>query len=231
MGFAITDVQMDQLCFHALELMKFNTTMNLTAVRDPLKVAVHHYLDSLAACCLPPPESRLLDIGSGGGFPGIPLKVMRPDLTVTLIDSSRKKVTFLKHAIRTLQLKQMDARHVRAQELVNTGDSVRAFDVVISRALTSVKHFFEMALPLMHPQGSIIAWKGPAMEKELIEFRGHLDAAGIRGFSVDVVPYQLPFSSSSRSLVVISFRPPRRHSADDSESVFKGDAPDKGVLQ
>ncbi|MFC1883090.1 16S rRNA (guanine(527)-N(7))-methyltransferase RsmG [Thermodesulfobacteriota bacterium] len=107
----------DRFTAYAAELLRWNQTINLTTLTDPCEVAVKHFVDSLAPAKLVSPGATLLDIGSGGGFPGIPLKVVIPTLSITLIDASRKKVTFLKHVIRTLKLEGIEALHIRAQDL------------------------------------------------------------------------------------------------------------------
>lgn len=94
MGRAITEVEMDQLALHATELIRWNRKTNLTAIRVPEEIAVKHVLDSMAPLPHLPAAGRLLDIGSGGGFPGMVLKILRPGLSVTLIDASRKKSVF-----------------------------------------------------------------------------------------------------------------------------------------
>ena len=92
---------------HALELIRWNTKINLTAITDPLDVAVKHYIDSIATADLIPRHARLLDIGSGAGFPGIPLKIMFPSLSATLTDAVRKKVNFLNHSGRILPAQEL----------------------------------------------------------------------------------------------------------------------------
>ncbi len=117
MGMCLERSQITRFAVHAKELMAWNRFAKLTAITDPIEIAVKQFLDIIPLFPLLPPGSRLLDIGSGGGFPGIPLKIMRPDLEVTLIDASRKKVSFQKHIIRTLALKDIEAHHIRAEEL------------------------------------------------------------------------------------------------------------------
>ena len=133
------DIQIDKrkiekFAIHALELMKWNQKTNLTAITDPFEVAIKHFLDSIVPVKIIPSNASLLDIGSGGGFPGIPLKIILPSLSVTLIDASRKKVSFLKHIIRILELKNIDALHIRAEEFANEPGVAKKFDVIISRA-------------------------------------------------------------------------------------------------
>ena len=117
MGMRLKRSQIAQFAIHAKELLAWNRFANLTAITDPVEIAVKQFLDTLSLPSFLAPRSRLLDIGSGGGFPGIPLGVLRPDLHIMLIDASRKKVSFQKHIIRTLGLKNIEARHIRAEEL------------------------------------------------------------------------------------------------------------------
>src|SRR4030042_3426638 len=114
-GISIERLQVDQFAVHASELMAWNRKMNLTAITDPVEVAVKHYLDSIAAYRLISESSRILDVGTGGGFPGIPLKILIPELHLTLIDSTLKKIHFLKHIIRTLKLRQTEAIQARVE--------------------------------------------------------------------------------------------------------------------
>jgi 16S rRNA (guanine527-N7)-methyltransferase len=208
---------LDQFALHAGELLRWNQKINLTAISDPEAVALKHFLDSLGAAADIPPSGSLLDIGSGGGFPGIPLKIVRPSLRVTLIDASRKKVNFLKHIVRLLGLENVDALHVRADELARDiraggsgGRSARDvpafFDTVISRAFSALDAFVMLALPLVAENGRVIAMKGRITESELDRLRGIVmrssnSQIGVR--EVSVKRYKLPVLAADRSLVKI----------------------------
>ena len=117
LGHSLSPDQARQMALHVQLLLEWNQRTNLTAITDPVHVAVKHCLDAIAPLHLLPEEGALLDIGTGGGFPGIPLKIMRPDLDMTLIDSVRKKISFVNHVIRQLHLPRIEALHVRAQTL------------------------------------------------------------------------------------------------------------------
>jgi len=201
--------QTRQFTIHAAELARWNQKINITAITDPSEVAVKHFLDSLPAARFIPEDATLLDIGSGGGFPGLPLKVCMPSLSVTLIDASRKKVNFLKHAIRTLKLADIEALHVRAEDLADDPLYRHRFDVITSRALASLKLFCRLALPLLSDDGIIIALKGEAGDDELDELSGRGSGDGEDGkplgdqFWVAVEKYNLPFLHSKRSIVLI----------------------------
>lgn len=194
---------------HAIELIKWTQKINITTITDPIEVASNHFLDSLVPSQFIPPEAALLDIGSGGGFPGIPLKVILPKLSVTLIDASRKKTSFLKHVIRTLKLDNIEALHIRAEDLAIHPSYINRFDVIISRALSSLDAFARLALPLLANGGVIIALRGEVDKAELdnlqnnviekINGGGSLD----RQFTISLKRYSLPLFNTERSIVTI----------------------------
>lgn len=152
--------QAGQFAAHAAELVRWNRKINLTAITDPFEVAVKHFLDSLPAVRHIPEGATLLNIGSGGGFPGLPLKILMPSLAVTLIDSSRKKVNFLKHVIRTLHLKNIEALQIRAEDLAHDPLYRNRFDVVVSRAVSSLALFRGLALPFLIGGGTHLGLEG-----------------------------------------------------------------------
>jgi 16S rRNA (guanine527-N7)-methyltransferase len=194
---------------HAVELIKWTQKINITAITDPLKVASKHFLDSLVPARFIPPKAELLDIGSGGGFPGIPLKILFPELSVTLIDASRKKVSFLKHAIRTLELDHIEALHIRAEDLAKHPGHISRFNVIISRALSSLDDFVRLALPLLADGGTIIALKGDVKKTELDNLRSNvlekMNCPGLvdRQFTISTEKYKLPPQNSQRSIIII----------------------------
>lgn len=201
--------KIDQFAIYAVELLKWSQKINLTAISDPLEIAVKHFLDSIAPVPFIPPDISLLDVGSGGGFPGIPLKIMIPSLWVTLIDASRKKVSFLKHVIRMLGLINIEACHVRVQDLSKDCGVHRGYDVIISRALSSMGNFVQMSLPLLAKHGVIMAMKGKITDTEIESTRSLIRKPSVMQensmSNVDMVlkKYRLPYLNSQRSLVII----------------------------
>jgi len=198
-----------RFAIHASELIRWNQKINLTAITDPLEVAVKHFLDSLPAVRFMPPNATLLDIGSGGGFPGLPLKILKPSLSITLVDASRKKVTFLKHIIRTLKLDNIEALHLRAEELTADARYVNRFDVIISRAFSALDHFFKLALPLLAEGGSVIAFKGEVEQDEFNDLNTsifkEMPSKGFvsRQFSIAREKFRLPLLNAQRSIVIL----------------------------
>jgi 16S rRNA (guanine527-N7)-methyltransferase len=207
------DIQIDKwkignFAIHAFELIKWNQKTNLTAITDPFEVAVKHFLDSIVPVEMIPPNASLLDIGSGGGFPGIPLKILLPSLSVTLIDASRKKVSFLKHIIRILELKDIEALHIRAEEFVEKPGVEKTFNVVISRALSSMTTFALAALPFLKEEGFIIAMRGSVSDDDIQLLHSSINkrhaismGQSMEAFEISVKKYSLPYLKSDRSMV------------------------------
>jgi len=204
--------KIDKFAIHALELMKWNQKTNLTAITDPFEVAVKHFLDSIIPMKVIPSNASLLDIGSGGGFPGIPLKIIWPSLSVTLIDASRKKVSFLKHIIRILELKNIDALHVRAEVFANKPGVAKTFDVIISRAFSSMTTFAMTALPFLKKEGVIIAMRGNLFDDDIRLLRSSINKRhailmddDAEAFEISVKRYSLPYLKSDRSMVSLKY--------------------------
>lgn len=181
----------DLFAIHARELLHWNQTINLTTITDPFEIAINHFVDSLAPARRITPEANLLDMGAGGGFPGVVLKVIHPSLKVTLIDASRKKANFLKHVIRTLKLEGIEAIHIRSEDLASDPVFQEHFDVITSRALTNLKTFIRQARPLLADNGRMIALKGK-MDQAQVDT--------VRGSVLSAETYLLPFTKSRRSI-------------------------------
>ena len=192
-----SDDQVQLLTIHAKELMIWNKKINLTAIKQPLKIAEKHFIDSLAAASFVKNKNSIIDLGSGGGFPGIPLKIMNPLLNVVLIDSSRKKINFLKHVIRLLCLQGIYAIHSRAQDLHEKDLYKTGFDAVISRAFTELSNFVELASPFLNKKGTIYAMKGKQAKKEITPEL-------LENFNVTTDYYMLPFEKSDRYIITLS---------------------------
>ncbi len=200
LGIAIDERMSAAFAAHAAELLHWNRKINLTAITDPRDIATRHFLDSLAPAKFIPDRARLLDIGSGAGFPGLPLKIVKSSLSILLIDGTRKKINFLKHMIRSLGLDQSEALQIRAEKLQEDPESVHSFDIIISRALSDLTSLVKVATPLLAKQGAIMAMKGEVDQKELDALRA--DILGDR-FSLEIENYTLPSIHALRSIVII----------------------------
>ncbi|MDH4227111.1 MAG: 16S rRNA (guanine(527)-N(7))-methyltransferase RsmG [Deltaproteobacteria bacterium] len=182
------------------ELKKWNKKINLTSIEGDEEIIKRHFLDSLTPYPLIKEASSLLDIGSGGGFPGLPLKIVLPHLKVTLVDSVEKKVFFLKHAIRTLGLANIEALKLRAGD-EESKDMFGSFDCVISRALTSLYDYYQIGHLYAKTAGTVIAMKGP-LDKKLSE---EIKIVPERN-KFEVIESKTPLSSIKTTIIV--FRPP-----------------------
>lgn len=160
----ITSTQTDLLESYLDLLLDYNTRFNLTSITSREDAVVKHIADSLSASSFIKQGDTLLDIGSGGGCPGIPLKIIHPDITLTMTDSVGKKVDFLNVVISALNLKQAYAYKIRAEELARTS-SRESFSVVTARAVAALPILLELASPLIKPGGRFIAYKGNINEE------------------------------------------------------------------
>ena len=214
------DIQLDgghteKFALHARELFRWNRRMNLTAIKKPLDVAVKHYLDSILPAKFIPQGASLLDIGSGAGFPGIPLKIFMPSLSVTMMDATRKKVSFLKHTIRELHLSHIWAVHARIEDYIKDKSINKRFDVIICRAFSGLRFFVMSVLPLMKSGGVLIALKGREAEDELQQIgvtddgRLWLELDKKKSshvlLRVEMSQWKLPFLNESRLLIILRY--------------------------
>lgn len=154
----ITDLQETMLIKYLDLLLDSNSRINLTAITSREEAVTKHLADSLAAISLLPYGASLLDIGSGGGCPALPLKIVRPDLDLTMTDSVGKKVRFLNTAVSELGLQNARALQVRAEEYARTA-ARESFDIVTARAVAALPILLELAIPLAKPDGRFLAYK------------------------------------------------------------------------
>ena len=165
LGLALNATQRAALTAYLALLAKWNKTYNLTAIREPQRMVTHHLLDALAVVPHLPatPGLRILDVGSGGGVPGIPLAIARPDAHVVMIDSNHKKVAFLMQAAIELKLRNIESHAVRVEDFA----PALPFDIVISRAFSELGAFASVAAPHLAPHGRMLAMKGVHPDEEL----------------------------------------------------------------
>lgn len=203
MGLKVNRQQALLFSRHAQLIIQWNRKINLTAITDPADMAVKHFLDAIAPINQIPAHGRLLDIGTGAGFPGIPLKIMRPRQPMTLIDSVRKKINFVKYAIRDLSLQHIDALHTRAESLSIQHPGDEKFDVIVCRALADPESAVRLAAPHLKPKGSIILYRGP--QKPAKHTPPGRRAWHFDGWTYQrkTISYPLPFLGDARSVTVL----------------------------
>lgn len=168
LGIALTDEQLSR--FDALSdlLVEQNKTMNLTAITDPDGIATKHFADSISvlAAAEIPSGARVLDVGTGAGFPGIPLLIMRPDIDLTMIDSTAKKLKYVENTVNELGL-IATTLHTRAEEAGQSKEYREKFDFVFSRAVAALNVLCEYCLPFVKQNGLFIAMKGAKAQEEV----------------------------------------------------------------
>ena len=189
-GIELSDDQYGKLSRYLDLLRDANARMNLTRITDRAAAELQHVGDSLTVLpLLPAGAIRVADVGSGGGVPGIPLAIARPDATFLLIESTKKKATFLKQAIDALELKNVSVSEWRAED-VGHSNSRETFDVALARAVATMPWLAEWCLPLVKKGGKMLAMKGPKVAEELPEAKRTITTAG--GGEAIVHPVNLP---------------------------------------
>ncbi|MGA7828183.1 MAG: 16S rRNA (guanine(527)-N(7))-methyltransferase RsmG [Geobacteraceae bacterium] len=183
----------------AEELKKWNRRINLTAIKDDREIVIKHFADSFSLISCLAMKGKLLDIGSGGGFPAIPLKILLQGLSVVSVDAVEKKILFQRHVARVLQLQDFQAIHSRVEDL--TTNFAEQFDIVVSRAFSDLTSFVGLALPLLKNTGRIIAMKGREGKEEANIAEKKIVALGAK--VVDCIHLRLPESGAERFFVIL----------------------------
>ena len=196
-GIQLNEKQVEAFDLYLRELLKWNQKINLTAIRTEKGIVLKHFIDSLSAIPYLFGTTSLLDIGSGAGFPGIPLKIVQPSLEVTLIDSVRKKVDFQKHIVRMLGLKGTETLHGRIQDKAIVQSMTGQFDAVISRAFSDLRTFLRLSFPFLRKGGILLAMKGEFDEEET---SFHTKGEETRYRLQRTTSFLLPKSSFKRSI-------------------------------
>lgn len=162
----ITEEQIQKFYNYMELLLEWNEYMNLTAITDPKDIILKHFIDSMTIAKEIEKNKSLIDIGTGAGFPGIPLKIIRPDINITLLDSLNKRVKFLEHIINTLKLEKIEAVHGRIEEFGRNKKYREKYDYATSRAVANLAVLSEYMLPMVKLEGTCICMKGSDIEEE-----------------------------------------------------------------
>lgn len=206
---AVLDLGLDRTRLDALDhfcrfVLTENEVQNLTTLVSPFEMAVKHVLDSLT-CVLTglfDGPRRVIDIGSGAGFPGLPLKIARPYLSMTLLDSSQKRAAFLARAVKSLSLEGCAVECARAEAFGRRLERRESFDVAVVRAVAGLAASLEYGVPVLRVGGSLVSMKGPSVGGELEQARR---AAGVLGAELaGVRELTLPLAGDTRNLVVFT---------------------------
>lgn len=195
----ISDEAVEKFYLYMKNLIDWNQRINLTAIKDEKEIIIKHFIDSILVNKYIDGD-RLLDIGSGAGFPGIPLKIVNRDLGVTLIDSVNKKVNFMKDSIDKICLENIEALHVRAEDLAHEREYREQFDTVVSRAVANMTTLVEYMIPFVRVGGKCLCLKGPNCEEEINSAKNAIRKLG--GKIEEVIEYKV--DDNERCLVVIN---------------------------
>ncbi len=201
LGVLLTPAQVSLFLEYLNNLKFWNKKINLTGTRDDKDIIINHFLDSMTILPFISEGSRLLDIGSGAGFPGIPLKIVMPTLIITLLDSASKKVFFMREAIRKLSLNGIKAVCGRAED-VNNGVPRSHFQFVVSRAVGKLEDLTKLGIPYLDENGKIILMRGPNGLREWEQLT-HKSALRLRLSQSKSL--SLPFTRHRRVILVIAY--------------------------
>lgn len=194
--------QVDQIRSYVAEILRWNRKINLTTAKGPEELLLIHVLDSLVPLAHLSDVKSLLDVGPGAGFPGIPIKILRPELFVVLIEARRKKAAFIQHAVDRLDLKGVEVVWARlGDEEINLRFSEKPFDAMITRAALSGSQVIRLGAPLLRPGGTMLLMKGVIEEPQQVEMEQ--EAASLGRIVTQAVPYRLPGLKHKRNLVLI----------------------------
>ena len=200
-GLGFTPVQLEQFTTYYEMLVETNKVMNLTAITEPEEVAVKHFIDSLLAYDDTMAGKTLADVGTGAGFPGVPLKIFCPELKVVLIDSLGKRLKFLQNVIDALGLKNITCEHARAEDAGRNKKHREKYDLVTARAVARLSVLSEYCLPLVKKGGRFIALKGSKYADEFAEGTEAVKILG--GKIISAEPVKLPGLDDGRAIIKI----------------------------
>jgi 16S rRNA (guanine527-N7)-methyltransferase len=170
LGVELGDTQLAQFDVYKNELLQWNAKTNLISEYSSQEIITRHFLDSLTAMqFIQKPNARIIDVGSGAGFPGLPLKIALPSLELYLLETNRKKVSFLKHIIRLLNLSDAVVLHDRVENIIKTDSWKEKFDILISRAAFKLSELLPQGEYFLAPGGALIALKGPKVDEDIAQ--------------------------------------------------------------
>ena len=168
-GFSLTNSQVSLFTIYWENLKLWNSKINLTSIRDDHEIIMKHFLDSVAVLnyFVVQENDLVVDVGSGAGFPGIPIKILRPSLDLTLVESVSKKASFLKFLKTRLELENTKIINLRAEEIVKLGQHRKNYDLVLTRYIASISDSIDYCLPLLKPSGNWVAFKSGNVQDEI----------------------------------------------------------------
>ena len=182
-------------------LLEWNNKINLTAITEENEIILKHFIDSCTILKYIEDNQKIIDIGTGAGFPGIPLKIMNESLKITLVDSLNKRVNFLNEVISELKLENIEGIHSRAEDLGRDNNYREKYDVATSRAVANLSTLLEYLMPFVKVNGICICMKGPNIEEELNEAKKAINE--LSGKLEGVYNFKLPNSDIERNIIIV----------------------------
>lgn len=196
-----TEEQLQKFYQYMNLLIKWNEKINLTAIVEPKEIILKHFIDSLTIIKYIEPNKTMIDIGTGAGFPGIPIKIVREDLKITLLDSLNKRINFLNEVIKDLELENINAVHARIEEYAKNKQYREKYDVSTSRAVANLTTLSEYMLPMVSVGGMAICMKGSEINEEISKSKNSIKILG--GEITKIEEFTLPKSDYKRNLILI----------------------------
>jgi 16S rRNA (guanine527-N7)-methyltransferase len=206
LGISLESEQIDTLIRYSQEVQRWNQRIRLTSIQDEREFMIKHCLDSLAYAkgFVPLTGMRVMDVGAGAGFPGVPLKIWFPPMSLILVDASHKKTAFLQHIIRTLGLKDVSVVTERVEALPAHHSQIaqiEMMDLIVTRALSATEKIARWVEPLLKKDGRLLISKGPDILREKRAFEDKVPLGGM--FVREILSFTLPFSTYQRNLVIL----------------------------
>ena len=197
----LSEEQIEKFFEYMKMLLEWNEKFNLTAITEQDDIILKHFIDSMTVLDFIQKENKIIDVGTGAGFPGIPIALMREDVHVTLLDSLNKRINFLNEISNQINIKNVNAIHGRAEDMGQNKETREKYDIAISRAVANLTTLVEYLLPFVKVGGRCICMKGPDIEEELKNAEFAIKELG--GEIEKVKKLMLPNSNIARNIVVI----------------------------
>ena len=203
LGIILSEDQLRQFDKFAEMLVEANKRLNLTRITEPDEIVTSHFMDSLTTLSALDiaPNAKIIDVGTGAGFPGVPIKIVRPDVNITLMDSTQKKLDFVREAIEQLGLQDVEVLHARAEDVGHKIKFRERYDIAYARALSEMKVLAELCLPLVRVGGHLVAQKSENVDEEIRDAKPIIGQLG--GITEKIVRTKVPGTDIIRQLIVI----------------------------
>lgn len=197
----VSDIQAEQFYQYMNLLLEWNEKINLTAITEPSEIIIKHFVDSITINKHVKENAKVIDVGTGAGFPGIPLSIIRNDVNVTLMDSLNKRIKFLDEVVNEIKLGNVDTVHSRAEELGHNKDYREQFDIATSRAVAPLNVLLEYLMPFVKVGGYCICMKGSNIDEEIKNSKKALQL--LSGEIVNIDSFELPETDYGRNVIIV----------------------------